>query len=245
MKLYLIRHAESVNNALYSRTGGQEGRVPDPDITEIGHQQAQRLARLLADESAEPRKTLSSKQTGFGLTHLYCSLMTRTIQTGSYIAEACGLKLITLNNTFERGGIYQINEHGIPVGLPGPGRYYFMDRFPKLILPESIGQTGWYNRPFETESMFVQRMKKAVREIINRHAGTEHSVALVAHGHFIDQFVNELMRIERHTNNYTNEFKLNWKFHNASISRIEFVDGATIVVYLNRIDHLSADLVTK
>ena len=246
MKLYLIRHAQSANNAIYSGRGSYKGRVPDPDITEIGHQQAQRLAQLLADESGELRQNPSScaSSSEFGITHLYCSLMTRTILTGTYIAEACGLTLMALDNTFERGGIYEANADGIRVGLPGPTRHYFMARFPKLILPESVGDRGWYDRPFETESMFVERMKRVVPEIVNRHAGTEHHVALVAHGDFIDQFVNELMGVERQQNNYGSGWEANWAFNNTSISRIDFATASPTVVYLNRIDHLSAELVT-
>ncbi len=242
MKLYLIRHAQSANNAIYARTGSYQGGVPDPEITDIGHQQTQRLAQLLADESAELRPSLSPS--GFGLTHLYCSLMTRTIQTAIPIAQACGLKLIALEDTFERGGLYKRNEDGSRVGLPGPARAYFMRRFPGLVLPESLGETGWYNRPFETVEMFVERMKRVVPNLINRHAGTEDSVALITHGHFIDQFLNEMMGVERHSHNYSGRWEVNWGFHNTAISRIDFVNDSQIVMYLNRIDHLSPDLMT-
>lgn len=244
MRLYLIRHAQSANNAIYARTGSYQGAVLDPDITDIGHQQAQRLAQLLADESAESRPSLSPNGMGFGLTHLYCSLMTRTIQTATYIAQARGMKLMALDNTFERGGLYKRNEDGIRVGSLGPARAYFMTRFPDLILPESLGERGWYDRPFETVDMFVERMKTVVPELINRHLGTEDRVALVAHGHFIDQFLNELMGIERHSHNYSQRWEVNWAFHNTAISRIDFVEGTQIVFYLNRIDHLSPDLMT-
>lgn len=91
--------------------------------------------------------------------------------------------------------------------------------------------------------MFLERMKKVVPQIINRHAGTDHTVALVVHGDFIDQFVNQLMRVERHRNNYASRFKMNWLFHNASISRISFITGSPLVAYLNRIDHLSPNLI--
>lgn len=89
-----------------------------------------------------------------------------------------------------------MNEQGIRVGLPGPTRHDFMDRFPTLILPESIGD------------------------------------------------INELMGVERDPNNYANQWKINWALYNTSISRIEVVMGCTLVVYLNRIDHLSAELRT-
>jgi len=39
MDLYLVRHAQSQNNALPERL-----RVADPDLTDLGHQQAARLA---------------------------------------------------------------------------------------------------------------------------------------------------------------------------------------------------------
>ena len=242
MKLYLIRHAESTNNAIVWRTGLYKDWVPDPGLTEIGHQQAERLAQLLASQFGEPLQPPPSKQTEFGITHLYCSLMTRAILTAMPIAEACGLRLMALDNIFERGGIFKINQDSIRVGLPGPTRHYFRERFPTLILPESVGDRGWYDRPFETESMFLERMKKVVPEIINRHAETKDTVALVTHGDFIDQFVNQLMGVERHPKNYESIFQINWFFSNASISRISFITGSPIVVYLNRLDHLSPEL---
>ena len=244
MKLYLIRHAQSENNVLYAKNGSYKGRVPDPEITDIGHQQAQRLAELLADESAESRPTLSPNRVGFGFTHLYCSLMTRSIQTAAYIAQARGMRLTALDDVFERGGLYKRDEDDNRVALPGPARAYFTTRFPELILPKSLGETGWYNRRFETVEMFVERMKRVVPELINRHLGTEDSVALVAHGHFIDQFLNELMGVERHPHNYSDKWEVNWAFHNTAISRIDFVRRTQFVIYLNRIDHLSPDLIT-
>ncbi len=41
MQLYIIRHGQSFNNALWDRTGGGNGRLPDPHLTEIGQQQAE------------------------------------------------------------------------------------------------------------------------------------------------------------------------------------------------------------
>ena len=48
MHLYIIRHAQSANNELYATTGGSKGRQADPPLTELGHRQAQVLARALA-----------------------------------------------------------------------------------------------------------------------------------------------------------------------------------------------------
>ena len=48
MQLYFIRHGQSENNALWDRAGPREERCPDPELTDLGHEQARRLARFLA-----------------------------------------------------------------------------------------------------------------------------------------------------------------------------------------------------
>ena len=244
MRLYLIRHAESANNAIYSGTGEETGRVPDPDITEKGQAQTERLAHLLADDAAEKVQLPRSGRSGFQFTHLYCSLMTRTMMTGTPVARKLGLPLIALENTFENGGIYEVQEDGKPLGLPGPGRSYFTNRFPHIRLPDSVDETGWYNRPYETNAMFIKRMKQVVPETLVRHGGTQDTVGLIAHGDFIDQFINELMGVRRLPANYEGYWEANWAFNNTAVSRIDFEGGSPTIVYLNRIDHLPAELIT-
>ena len=246
MRLYLIRHAESANNALYSSGAPESGRASDPEITEIGHKQAALLGPHLADITAEPRQSpfITDAAHQFGLTHLYCSLMTRSILTAGYIARACDLPLMAHGEIFEKGGIYLHDENGVPEGLPGRDRAYFTERFPNLILPDSFRDDGWYNRPAETTADFLVRMPKVVAEICQRHADSDDVVGLVVHGDFIDQFINELMQVDRVAQNYKNGWVANWVFHNTSISRIDFANGGHNVIYLNRIDHLPADLVT-
>jgi 2,3-bisphosphoglycerate-dependent phosphoglycerate mutase len=245
-RLYLIRHAQSTNNETWDGTPSHPGRESDPEITEVGHRQAQTLARHLAHPEAEPRQIpfASVEQTDYRLTHVYCSLMTRSVLTAGYVAEACGLELEALPDIFEQHGIYHLNEKGVCEGLPGPGRDYFEQRFPQLTLPGDIDVEGWWNRPYEEEQAFVERVGGVVDAIGRRLAGSDENIAMVSHGDFIDQFVNALMGVGRHRHNYDNHWVANWTFHNTSISRIDFVDGARNVVYLNRIDHLPNPLVT-
>lgn len=245
-RLYLIRHAQSTNNESWDGTPLHPGRSPDPDITELGHRQARALARHLAHPETEARQLpfVAAEATRFGLTHLYCSLMTRSIATAGYVADACGLPLEVLPDIFEQHGIYDVNNEGERKGQPGPGRDYFERRFPKLRLPVELGGEGWWSRPYEEPAAFVERVEKVVAATRVRLGGSDETVALVSHGDFIDQFVNELMGVDRHRHNYENHWIANWTFHNTSISRIDFVDGAHNVVYLNRIDHLPNSLVT-
>ena len=246
MKLYLIRHAQSENNVIWNGSDHVDGRSPDPEITGAGHRQAEQLAQHLAHPEGEPRQHPfnSVKTTHFGLTHVYCSLMTRSMLTASYIANACNLSLQALPDIFEQHGIFDFDDQGEMLGLPGPGRAYFEDRFPQINLPPELSENGWWNRPAETGDEFLSRIKSVIENISSKHANTDDCIAMVVHGDFIDQFINELMDVPRHQHNYSSDWVANWIFHNTSISRVDFINGSHTVVYLNRIDHLPGELVT-
>lgn len=247
MRFYLIRHGQSDGNVNYYNTD-KSSRVPDPELTEMGHRQARLLAKHMADPKGEPLQppwlAKEGGQQGFGLTHVYCSLMTRSILTAQYIAKACGLPLFAHADIFEKDGIYEIAADGTKIGISGPDRNYFSERFPDLELPASLGNGGWYNRPFETEEMFLQRSKQIVLDFVGRHADTDDCVAMVIHGDLIDQLVNELTGAVRHSDNYDNHWVANWAFHNTSITRIDFVSGSRAIVYTNQLQHLPPELVT-
>jgi hypothetical protein len=52
------------------------------------------------------------------------------------------------------------------------------------------------------------------------------------------------MGVHRKPENYKTHWVSNWVFHNTSISRLDIVNESRNVVYLNRIDHLPAEMVT-
>jgi 2,3-bisphosphoglycerate-dependent phosphoglycerate mutase len=246
MKLYLIRHAQSANNVIWDGSDNNKGRIPDPEITDSGHRQAEKLGQHMAHPQAEPRQHpfVSRPETSYGLTHVYCSLMSRSVLTAQYIAEACQLELHALPDIFEKNGIYEYDEDGNMQGLPGPDRSYFEQRFPNLQLPENLNDKGWWSRPAENNDEFLQRVKSVVAAVKQEHAQQDDTIAMVAHGDFIDQFVNELMAVPRHHGNYQSDWVANWTFHNTSISRIDFYGAAHNVIYLNRVDHLPLDLIS-
>ncbi|HEY3341640.1 MAG TPA: histidine phosphatase family protein, partial [Anaerolineae bacterium] len=95
MQLYFIRHGQSANNALWNATGESGGRSYDPELTEIGCSQANLVAQFLrqGDPALTSRGTDPQNLTGFGITHLYCSLMVRAASTGHAIADALDLPL--------------------------------------------------------------------------------------------------------------------------------------------------------
>ncbi len=248
MKLYLIRHGESANNAVQADGGASGGRVPDPELTETGHKQAQLLAHHVSHPQGDPQQhpwvLKQDGLQGFGLTHIYCSLMTRSVLTAQYIAQACDLPLTAHADIFEKEGVFEETDDGTKSGLPGPARSYFEDRFPELTLPATVGHEGWYNRPFETEAVFLQRSRHVAEDFRERHGGTDDCVALVIHGDLIDQLINEFSGAGRYPENYANHWIANWAFHNTSITRIDFIEGSRVIVYTNRLQHLPPELVT-
>ena len=115
-----------------------------------------------------------------GLTHVYCSLMTRSILTAEYIARACDLPLEAMPDTFEKYGVYEFDHNRERQGLPGQDRAYFEARFPDLKLPEDLNENGWWNRPAEDETGFLWRMRDVVERFKQRLHDSDETVALVA-----------------------------------------------------------------
>src|SRR5687768_14025083 len=151
MELYFIRHGQSVNNANWSNTEYQES--PDPTLTEIGHEQAQLLAEYLRKNQAltNEREWNVQNRYGFGLTHIYTSLMERAAFTAAPIAQALDIPLFAWKEIHEEGGIYSREDKSNVQGLPGRPRSFFMENFRTLTLPDDLDETGWWNRPYEAD----------------------------------------------------------------------------------------------
>jgi 2,3-bisphosphoglycerate-dependent phosphoglycerate mutase len=244
MQLYFIRHAQSENNELYARTGSREGRSEDPDLTAVGRRQAQLLARFLSqgDPSAVTIAHDPQNAAGFGITHIYCSLMVRAVATGMVIAEALNLPLVGWEDLHEIGGIVQYDENaGEPMGLPGRNRAYFETHYPDLRLPESVGPQGWWNRPFEEHEERVPRAQGVLGDLVERHGHTEDQVALVSHGGFYNYLLTAILDCPR-----TKERRKERWFilNNAAITRIDFDARGIWLVYMNRADFLPRELIT-
>jgi|SRR5579872_1413731 len=73
--MILLRHGQSEFNVVFTATRRDPG-IPDPKLTELGHQQAARAAEALA---------------GAGITRIIASPYTRALQTAAPIAQALGL----------------------------------------------------------------------------------------------------------------------------------------------------------
>ncbi|NKB61692.1 MAG: hypothetical protein GKR95_05995 [Gammaproteobacteria bacterium] len=247
MRLYLIRHAQSANNIIYDGTDNALGRVADPEITELGIQQSKALARYLSKPGTEPGQHPFDPKTkpNFGISHLYCSFMTRTILTANYLSNEINIPLHVMSSIFEHKGLYEVTRERKMKGVPGPGRSYFEHRFPNLVLPHSLDESGWWNGSIETDEAFRLRVKSAFAYLIAEHGNTNHVVALVTHWGFMDQFVNEVLGIDPRPENHRSPWRADWVFDNTSVSRFDFINGSKNIIYLNRTDHLGLELKSR
>ncbi len=239
MRFYFIRHGQSVNNAIYEATGGSDGRSEDPQLTEIGQEQARLLANFLRAKDAQARGSEPAlKRDYFGFTHLYTSLTLRAVQTGTAVAEALKIPLVAWSEIHETGGIYlEDPTSGELKGQPGKPRPFFQEHYPQLVLPELLTDEGWWNRPYEVKEERQLRAKNVRQVLLKRHAGTGDRVAIISHGGFYVQLMREIFGV-------TGE-KIWFFLNNTGITRIDFdPDGVAVLVYHNRTEHLPERLLT-
>jgi 2,3-bisphosphoglycerate-dependent phosphoglycerate mutase len=241
MRLYFIRHGQSENNALWDATGSSNGRSVDPEITTIGREQARLLAEFVLEKDTLTRsdgKDGEPKRDFFGVTHLYTSLMVRSVATASYLARALEISLVAWPEIHECGGIYQEGEEKNAVSrLPGKTRSYFERNYQDLVLPSTVTEEGWWNRPFESLLDRALRAQDVIDTLLKRHGGTTDRVAIVSHGGFYMELMRLLFKI--------GEDNCWFMMNNTGVSRFDFRDNGEIsLIYHNRTDHLPERLIT-
>ncbi len=240
MQLYFIRHAQSTNNLLWEMTGYDEGRHEDPELTDLGKKQARLVANFLANRSAHRAATRDAEAQnvdGFGLTHLYASLMVRAMDTAAAIAEATHLTPVARTDLHETGGIWLKHpETGEKNGLPGKTRAELAARFPQFVLPEVMNGDGWWNQPMEAWEDGFSRARALVADLQASHAEDDR-VAVVSHGMFYNQLLKVLLNLPQ-------EMDVWFAINNVAITRIDFTDWGMRLAYLNRVDFLPPEMVT-
>ena len=162
MELYLIRHAQSLNNAL-----PEEQRVPDPGLTELGHQQAQLLADWLPE---------------LQLTRLITSPFLRALETTEKIGETIPLQADVRVELHELGGCYSGHRPGEKQGEPGMNRREIEQRFPQYRVHPTIDGQGWWARqPYESWEQAGRRVSALMQQLQEEFSHSSERVALVMH----------------------------------------------------------------
>ncbi|QPC82844.1 histidine phosphatase family protein [Phototrophicus methaneseepsis] len=238
MQLYLIRHAQSYNNALED----PRNRVADPDLSDIGFEQARLLGEYAANAvelTSEWPRTLSPWQ----FTHLYVSPMKRTLQTAQPLAKAVGIKPEVWIDIHEHGGIFLANEDGTTTGFGGLSSTEITSTFADYTVPETITDTGWWNPENGEETIpdFVTRAVRVAMALRDR-AQSDDIIGLVSHAAFLDALVKALLNQAP-----IPPSDLFYLHYNTGISRFDFTTefgGRTRMMFFNRMNHLPLSLQT-
>jgi probable phosphoglycerate mutase len=163
-RLYLIRHAQSQGNT------GEDLTTGDPDLTDVGRMQAQRLARRLA---------------GQRLDAVYASPLRRTQETAAFIADACGLDVIPKADLRE----IELGQADTDIRLLPPET--------QAEVAEKINRLGtWDAFPgSEGSAAARKRVRRVIDEICLERPGRR--IAIVSHAGFIQTFVSVVLDIPR------------------------------------------------
>lgn len=239
MHIYAIRHGQSANNALdaasvsdYMRT-----RHHDPELTSTGRAQAEALARHLGagGPGAAP-----------AIARLYTSPMVRALETTRPIAAALGLTPHVWPDLHEMGGLFQENEDGTDTGFGGPSRAALAASYPGWTLPEGIGAAGWWEAArgrerYPEAAARAGRVADALRALA-AESDDDTAIALVSHGGFLDLLIRVLLEQPLPE---ADRYPMIYLHNNTGVSLIALDgSGPGRLYFLNRLDHLPADLQT-
>lgn len=156
MELLLIRHALPVRREL-------EQGIADPELSEAGVAQAQRLADYLASESIDA---------------LYSSPLRRARQTAAPIAAVTGLDTVIVDDVAEWD---RTSSEYVPIeelkANDDP-------RWRAMV-------AGEFDMHDETPESFRARVVRAVDEIVDRHPGGR--VAITCHGGVVNAYLAHVL----------------------------------------------------
>lgn len=209
MLLYLIRHGQSVRNVK------PEG-PHDCELTDLGREQARRVAEYLADKGVE---------------RLYTSPAIRALMTARPIAEKLGLRPKVWTELVEWGYLFED---------PGLTRSEFIRSYPEFELDDEIVDgRGWAEHiTQESWSELYERTKRVRDVLLNRYGVGGPSVALVTHNHFAGFFIGALFGIDR-----PDEWDGLFQHYNCGVTCIKFGNESPEIWYTNAHAHLG-DLLT-
>lgn len=214
MDLFLIRHAQSANNAK-----PESQRVEDPGLTEIGDRQAEALARWLPE---------------LGLTRLITSPFRRTLLTTRPAAQSTGLVPSVRVDLHEQGGCYRGYIPGQIEGRPGMNRAEIEEEFAGWQFDDPIGADGWWrSRPHESWQDANQRATRLLQRTLREFADSEERVAYIMHADFKSLFIQAF-----HPEGVTDVPR------NTSVTHVHVTAEEVRLVRYNQTEHLNADLVT-
>ncbi|GAB5360337.1 hypothetical protein AAMO2058_000618800 [Amorphochlora amoebiformis] len=194
LRVLLIRHAESVNNALYRDLAAEaklqdwdDERHADPPLTDLGWRQAEDLALRLRQ---------NPDLYGFGgeirdVDKLYTSPMLRAMQT-TVALRTLKAPIEIWADLHETGGIFHKNHRT----LRGITEYDIQKDFTGFEVRDyEVSKTGWWKGGVETYEEMTIRAEKTKLRLFRMAAdlqGDDYTIALVSHGSFLATLIRSL-----------------------------------------------------
>jgi 2,3-bisphosphoglycerate-dependent phosphoglycerate mutase len=219
MELYVIRHAQSANNAL-----PEEQRVEDPAITELGHRQAKALADWI--HSAD-------------LDILVTSPFRRTLETTEYIRQRVDVVPQVWIDLHEQGGCYAGHDPTRYEGRPGMTRQQILAEFPGYEPEELIDASGWWKcRTYESYEMTRQRARRLVARTLKTFGGRNVRVAYIMHADFKRCFLQEMLSATQSSSSVVGPI------YNTAVSTIKLHSDTPQVSLFNSTVHLEEELLS-
>ena len=221
MFLYLIRHAQSQNNA---RPG--YCRIEDPPLTAVGRLQTQYLAQLVL---------------GFEFNMLVTSPVLRALQTTRAIHDCTGHHVHVWDNLFEEGGIFRGFGPLANQGGPGLRRSQIIQEAgsnPKLCtLDASLDEAGWWGRPRESGDEAASRAKDVADRLKLCVGKQEHGMVVVTHADFKRRLLASLL-------GQNLELRRVDVLRNAGVTTLQLESSVWRLIQLDEVGHLPRRLVT-
>lgn len=218
MHLYVIRHAQSLNNAL-----SESQREDDPGLTDLGHEQA--------STTAQWAQTVD-------LTRLISSPFRRTLQTAQHIRRAVGLKAQVWIDLHEQGGCQHGPDEDSFEGRPGMTDAQILESFAGFELADPIDHRGWWrSQRYETVEDSLVRAERVKQRLHEQFTHTDERVAVVTHGTFGKILIETLL--ERSPN-----APIRGELYNAAVTRFEITPDETRMAFYNQIEHMPLSIVS-
>jgi 2,3-bisphosphoglycerate-dependent phosphoglycerate mutase len=199
--------------------------VPDPGLTDLGHQQACLLAGGISR---------------FPITQLFCSPFRRSLDTTRPVAEKLNLLPRIQSDIYEQGGCYSGHEPGKLRGVPGMNRAELEAGYPGWEVSESIGPLGWnHGRDYETEQQVQHRAARVASQLTDRWMPEFPGAmaALVIHADFKRILLLALLGTDRWTDHWQ-------PIYNTAISHLQRVGNQWQMVEWNSVLHLPPNLLS-
>lgn len=171
MKIYLIRHSESIDD-IENCYGG----IADFDLSENGKAKVK-----------ERKKDIGK----YGIERIYTSPYKRAYQTAQILNEDINVELKVIED------IRELNSYGI---LSGINKEFAKNIFSYVLQKEEYKNTGYYfGKTFlggEDIGKFDRRIKKAIDFII-KDSKDLHTIAIVTHGNVHKSIFKNILKVDK------------------------------------------------